>query len=86
MGGLNVLEFNVKPDVRVLPDVNELSLRAAEAWEASIVKKLVSNIRLNGYVQHASGAEPQDVIESVNTDHVPIHKGQALRHVRAKKR
>ena len=50
-----------------------------------IVKKLVSNIRLNGHVHHASDADPQDVIKSVNTDHVPIHKGQALRHVRAKK-
>ena len=51
-----------------------------------IVKKLVSNIRLNGYVHHASNADPQYVIKSVKTDHVAIHKGQALRHVRAKKR
>jgi hypothetical protein len=41
---------------------------------------------LNGYVHHASNAEPQYVIKSVKTDHVAIHKGQALRHVRAKKR
>ena len=51
-----------------------------------IVKKLVSNIRLNGYVHHASNADPQYVIKSVKTDHVAIHKGQALRHVRVKKR
>ena len=51
-----------------------------------IVKKLVSNVRLNGYVHHASNAEPQYVIKSVKTDHVAIHKGEALRHVRAKKR
>jgi hypothetical protein len=51
-----------------------------------VVKKLVSNIRLNGYVHHASNAEPQYVIKSVRTDHVAIHKGQALKHVRAKKR
>ena len=51
-----------------------------------IVKKLVSNIRLKGYVRHASKAEPQYVIKSVKTDHVAIHKGSALRHVRAKKR
>src|SRR5207249_4979530 len=43
-----------------------------------IVKKLVSNIRLKGYVHHASNAEPQYVIKSVKTDHVAIHKGQAL--------
>jgi tagatose-1,6-bisphosphate aldolase len=47
-----------------------------------VVKKLVSNIRLKGYVHHASTAEPQYVIKSVKTDHVAIHKGQALRHVR----
>lgn len=51
-----------------------------------IVKKLVSNIRLKGYVRHASNAEPQYVIKSIKTDHVAIHKGQALRHVRTKKR
>ena len=51
-----------------------------------IVKKLTSNIRLNRYVHHASNAEPQYVIKSVKTDHVAIHKGQALRHVQAKKR
>jgi hypothetical protein len=50
-----------------------------------IVEKLVSNIRLNGYVRHASHTEPQYVIKSVKTDHVAIDKGQALRHVRAKK-
>ena len=51
-----------------------------------IVKKLVSNIRLNGYVHHASNAEPQYVIKSIKTDHVAVHKGEALRHVRARKR
>ena len=51
-----------------------------------IVRKLVSNIRLQGYVRHASNAEPQYVIKSVKTDHVAIHRGEALRHVRAKTR
>jgi Hypervirulence associated proteins TUDOR domain len=51
-----------------------------------IVKKLVSNLRVNGYVHHASKTEPQYVIKSVKTDHVAIHRGSALRHVRAKKR
>jgi hypothetical protein len=37
-------------------------------------------------VRHASNADPQYVIKSVKTDHVAIHKGQALKHVRAKKR
>ena len=51
-----------------------------------IVKKLVSNIRLNGYVHHASNAKPQYVIKSIKTDHVAVHKGEVLRHVRARKR
>jgi hypothetical protein len=51
-----------------------------------IVNTLVSSSRLNGYVHHASKAEPQYVIKSVKTDHVAIHKGQALKHVRAKAR
>ncbi|MEP6917237.1 MAG: HVA1 family protein, partial [Acidobacteriota bacterium] len=36
-------------------------------------------------VHHASKAEPQYVIKSVKTNHVAIHKGQALTHIRAKK-
>lgn len=50
-----------------------------------IVKKLVSNTRLKGYVRHASQAEPQYVIKTVKTDHVAIHKGEALAHVGTKK-
>ena len=51
-----------------------------------VVKKLISNTRVNGYVHHASKADPQYAIKSVKTDHVAIHKGPALRHVWAKKR
>ena len=50
-----------------------------------VVKKVVSDIRLKGYVHYASTSEPQFVIKSVKTDHVAIHRGPALRHVRAKK-
>jgi hypothetical protein len=51
-----------------------------------ILKKLVSDIQFKGYVHHASQAEPQYLIKSLKTDHIAIHKGQALRHVRAKAR
>jgi hypothetical protein len=47
-----------------------------------ILKKVVSNIRFKGYVHHASKAEPQYFIASDKTDHVAIHKGQALRLIR----
>lgn len=51
-----------------------------------IVKKVVSDIRFNGYVHHASKEDPQYIIKSDKTDHVAIHKGRALRHVKARTR
>ena len=49
-----------------------------------IIKRVVSNIRIKGYVHHASREEPQYLIQSDKTDHVAIHKGEALRHIQAK--
>ena len=40
MGGLIAVERNVKPDLRVFSDVNELSLRAAEAVAGTINDKM----------------------------------------------
>ena len=48
-----------------------------------IVKKIVSDVRVKGYVHLASKKEPQYFIKSDKTDHVAIHKGKALRHVKA---
>jgi hypothetical protein len=50
-----------------------------------VAKKLVSNVRVHGYVHHASKTEPQYMIRSIKTDHVAIHKGEALTRVRGKK-
>ncbi|HEY6127475.1 MAG TPA: DUF2945 domain-containing protein [Candidatus Acidoferrum sp.] len=47
-----------------------------------IIKKVVSDIRIKGYVHHASKEEPQYLFQSDKTDHVAIHKGKALRHIR----
>jgi len=49
-----------------------------------ILKKVVSDIPLKGYVHHASKEEPQYLIQSDKTDHVAIHKPQTLRHVKAR--
>lgn len=49
-----------------------------------IFKKVVSNVRIKGYVHHASKKEPQYFIRSDKTDHVAIHKGKALKHVKAR--
>lgn len=47
-----------------------------------IQKRVVSNLRFKGYVHHASRTEPQYLIKSTRTDHIAMHKGRALTHVR----
>ncbi len=49
-----------------------------------IIKKVASNIQFKGYVHHASRTEPQYLIKSLKTDHIAIHKAQALKRVRAR--
>ena len=51
-----------------------------------IVKKVISPVLFKGYVHHASKEEPQYIIKSEKTDHVAIHKGQALKHIKSKKK
>lgn len=51
-----------------------------------IVKKIISDVRVKGYVHHASKDEPQYLIKSDKTDHLAIHKGKALKHIKAKKK
>lgn len=48
-----------------------------------IVKRIMSDVCVKGYVHHASKDEPQYIIKSDKTDHVAIHKGQALTHLTA---
>ena len=47
-----------------------------------IIKKVISAIRIKGYVHHASKDQPQYLIQSDKTDHVAIHKGTALRFLK----
>jgi hypothetical protein len=47
-----------------------------------IVKVRRSDVRYKGYVHHASREAPQYEIKSDRTDHVALHKGTALRHMR----
>jgi hypothetical protein len=49
-----------------------------------ITKKVVSDVRLKGYVHHATKDEPQYFIKSDKTDHIAIHKGAALRLLKAR--
>ena len=49
-----------------------------------IFKTICSDVRVEGYVHHASKKEPQYFIKSDKTDHVAIHKGSALKLVKAR--
>ena len=49
-----------------------------------ITKKVVSDVRFKGYVHHATKDEPQYFIKSDKTDHIAIHKGAALRLLKAR--
>jgi hypothetical protein len=51
-----------------------------------VVKTIVADVRVKGYVHHASKDEPKYIIKSEKTDHVAIHKGQALKYIKAKKK
>lgn len=44
-----------------------------------IIDKITTDTRFKGYVHHASRVEPQYLIKSDKTEHVAIHKGDALR-------
>jgi hypothetical protein len=50
-----------------------------------ILRKLIADYRYKGYVHHASKDEPQYLIKSVKTDHIAIHKGQALKRLKSGK-
>lgn len=50
----------------------------------TIVKKVVSEISIKGYVHHASTKDPQYIIKSDKSDHLAIHKGGALKLIRAR--
>ena len=47
-----------------------------------IVRIHTKDVNYKGYVHHASTDDPQYEIKSDKTDHVALHKGRALRHLR----
>ena len=49
----------------------------------TILKKLTSETEFKGYLRHASKDEPQYLIKSDKTDHLAMHKGSALKKIRA---
>jgi len=51
----------------------------------TIKKKITSAIPFKGYVVRASKQEPQYLILSDTTDHLAMHKGSALKKLKAKR-
>jgi DUF2945 family protein len=49
----------------------------------TILRKITSEIDFKGYTVHASKEQPQFLIKSDNTDHLAMHKGSALKKLRA---
>ena len=49
----------------------------------TIIKVHTKNVAYKGYTHHASEDDPQYEIKSGKTDHVAMHKGQALKKASA---
>ena len=47
-----------------------------------ILRVHTRDLNYKGYVHHASTDDPQYEIKSDKTDHIALHKGRALRHLR----
>ena len=47
-----------------------------------IVRVHTKEVNYKGYTHHASKDNPQYEIKSDKTDHVALHKGESLRHLR----
>jgi hypothetical protein len=48
----------------------------------TIIKIHTSAVNYKGYIHHASEDEPQYEIKSDKTDHIALHRGAVLRHIR----
>ena len=51
----------------------------------AIIRKVTSDISYKGYVHHASKDQPQYLIKSDKTDHIAIHKGEALHLIKSRR-
>lgn len=51
--------------------------------DGTIIKVHTLNVDYKGYIHHASAEEPQYEIQSDKTDHIALHKGSALRRIKA---
>jgi Hypervirulence associated proteins TUDOR domain len=47
-----------------------------------IVRVHTKEVNYKGYLHHASSDDPQYEIKSDKTDHIALHRGHVLRHLR----
>jgi hypothetical protein len=47
-----------------------------------VVRLHTSDVNYKGYIHHASTADPLYEIKSDKTEHIALHKGRVLRHLR----
>jgi hypothetical protein len=47
-----------------------------------ILRVHIKHVNYKGYVHHATKSDPQFEIKSDKTDHIALHKGEALRRLR----
>ena len=47
-----------------------------------ILRVHIKDVNYKGYIHHASKSDPQFEIKSDKTDHIALHKGEALRRLR----
>ncbi len=64
-------QFNIGDHVRSNSEAGVVS--------GTIIKKVATDTMFKGYTHHASKEQPQYLIKSDKSDHVAIHKGEALR-------
>ncbi len=61
--------------------VGDLVTWNSEAGHVSgtIIKVHTNDVNYKGYTHHANADDPQYEIKSAKTDHIAMHKGQALK-------
>jgi hypothetical protein len=63
---------------------DQVTWNSEAGWvRGRILRVHKSDVNYKGHVHHASEDDPQYEIQSDKTDHIALHKGKALRHLRA---
>ena len=69
--------------VRIFKVGDHVSWNSEAGWVSGhIVRIHIKNVNYKGYLHYASAADPQFEIKSDKSDHIALHKGRALRHLR----